>query len=143
MTWQSVAAFLACARIGAVHSVVFAGFSAESLRDRVQECKSRVVLRYHVQSLTHLQSHPALAMRSVQRKIIYYPGVVHGNYIPAKQRKLCSQKKLPETQSSETEKESQTNDILRSDSAYRKLPFNKVDVSLPMARMPLERSSIE
>ena len=28
-------AMLACARIGAVHSVVFAGFSAESLRDRI------------------------------------------------------------------------------------------------------------
>ncbi|TFK71460.1 acetate--CoA ligase [Pluteus cervinus] len=44
MTWQAVAAFLACARIGAVHSVVFAGFSAESLRDRMQDCKSRVLL---------------------------------------------------------------------------------------------------
>jgi acetyl-CoA synthetase len=44
MTWQSVAAFLACARIGAVHSVIFAGYSAESLRDRVQDCKSRVVI---------------------------------------------------------------------------------------------------
>ncbi|TDL27840.1 acetate--CoA ligase [Rickenella mellea] len=44
MTWQAVAAFLACARIGAVHSVVFAGFSAESLRDRVQDCSSRVVI---------------------------------------------------------------------------------------------------
>ncbi|KZS88023.1 acetate--CoA ligase [Sistotremastrum niveocremeum HHB9708] len=44
MTWQAVAAFLACARIGAVHSVVFAGFSAESLRDRVQDCDSRVVI---------------------------------------------------------------------------------------------------
>ncbi|TFK31281.1 hypothetical protein BDQ12DRAFT_753468 [Crucibulum laeve] len=44
MTWQAVAAFLACARIGAIHSVVFAGFSAESLRDRVQDCKSRVVI---------------------------------------------------------------------------------------------------
>lgn len=44
MTWQAVAAFLACARIGAVHSVVFAGFSAESLRDRVLDCKSRVLL---------------------------------------------------------------------------------------------------
>ncbi|KAF8179847.1 hypothetical protein BJ912DRAFT_981980 [Pholiota molesta] len=43
MTWQAVAAFLACARIGAVHSVVFAGFSAESLRDRVQDCKSRTI----------------------------------------------------------------------------------------------------
>ncbi|KAH9028585.1 acetate--CoA ligase [Lactarius pseudohatsudake] len=44
MAWQAVAAFLACARIGAVHSVVFAGFSAESLRDRINDCKSRVVL---------------------------------------------------------------------------------------------------
>ena len=44
MTWHAVAAFLACARIGAVHSVVFAGFSAESLRDRVRDCGSRVVI---------------------------------------------------------------------------------------------------
>ncbi|EJU01370.1 acetate--CoA ligase [Dacryopinax primogenitus] len=44
MTWQAAAAFLACARIGAVHSVVFAGFSAEALRDRVQDCQSRVVI---------------------------------------------------------------------------------------------------
>ncbi|KAF8643355.1 hypothetical protein AX16_009083 [Volvariella volvacea WC 439] len=44
MTWQAVAAFLACARIGAIHSVIFAGFSAESLRDRINDCKSRVLL---------------------------------------------------------------------------------------------------
>jgi acetyl-CoA synthetase len=44
MTWQAVAAFLACARIGAIHSVVFAGFSAEALRDRIHDCKSRVVI---------------------------------------------------------------------------------------------------
>lgn len=44
MTWHAVAAFLACARIGAIHSVVFAGFSAESLRDRVQDCECRVVI---------------------------------------------------------------------------------------------------
>ncbi len=35
---------LACARIGAVHSVVFAGFSAESLRDRILDCGSRVIV---------------------------------------------------------------------------------------------------
>jgi acetyl-CoA synthetase len=35
---------LACARIGAVHSVVFAGFSAESLRDRILDAGSKVVL---------------------------------------------------------------------------------------------------
>ena len=44
MTWQAAAAFLACARIGAIHSAVFAGFSAESLRDRVDDCQSRVLI---------------------------------------------------------------------------------------------------
>ncbi|HBH28945.1 MAG: acetate--CoA ligase [Desulfofustis sp. PB-SRB1] len=33
-------AMLACARIGAVHSVVFAGFSAVSLRNRIQDCRA-------------------------------------------------------------------------------------------------------
>ena len=37
-------AMLACARIGAVHSVVFAGFSAEALRDRIVDAGTRVVL---------------------------------------------------------------------------------------------------
>jgi len=37
-------AMLACARIGAVHSVVFAGFSAESLRDRIVDADCRIVL---------------------------------------------------------------------------------------------------
>jgi acetyl-CoA synthetase len=36
---MTVAAMLACARIGAVHSVVFAGFSAESLASRINDCK--------------------------------------------------------------------------------------------------------
>ncbi|CAM9306186.1 unnamed protein product, partial [Ectocarpus fasciculatus] len=36
-------AMLACTRIGAVHSVVFAGFSADALRDRVVDCKSHYV----------------------------------------------------------------------------------------------------
>ncbi|KAF8336875.1 acetate--CoA ligase [Cantharellus anzutake] len=44
MTWHAVAAFLACARIGAIHSVVFAGFSSEALRDRVKDCGCRVVI---------------------------------------------------------------------------------------------------
>jgi acetyl-CoA synthetase len=35
---------LACARIGAVHSIVFAGFSAESLRDRVLDADCRMVV---------------------------------------------------------------------------------------------------
>merc|ERR1719478_814589 len=35
---------LACARIGAVHSVVFAGFSANSLRDRIVDAQSKWVI---------------------------------------------------------------------------------------------------
>ncbi|HYS07682.1 MAG TPA: acetate--CoA ligase [Myxococcales bacterium] len=35
---------LACARIGAIHSVVFGGFSAESLKNRIQDCSSEVVI---------------------------------------------------------------------------------------------------
>ncbi|KAI9320751.1 acetyl-coenzyme A synthetase [Dichotomocladium elegans] len=41
---EAIIAILACARIGAPHSVVFAGFSAESLRDRVVDCAARVVI---------------------------------------------------------------------------------------------------
>ncbi|KAI9300151.1 acetyl-coenzyme A synthetase [Cunninghamella echinulata] len=44
MVPEAVYAMLACARIGAVHSVVFAGFSSDSLRDRIQDCGARVVL---------------------------------------------------------------------------------------------------
>lgn len=35
---------LACARVGAVHSVVFAGFSSQSLADRIVDAQSRVVV---------------------------------------------------------------------------------------------------
>ncbi len=35
---------LACARIGAVHSIVFGGFTAESLKDRITDCESKVLL---------------------------------------------------------------------------------------------------
>jgi acetyl-CoA synthetase len=41
---EAVYAMLACARIGAVHSVVFAGFSANSLSGRIQDCDCKVVL---------------------------------------------------------------------------------------------------
>jgi len=37
-------AMLACARIGAIHSVVFGGFSPQSLKNRIQDCKSKLVI---------------------------------------------------------------------------------------------------
>ncbi len=44
MVPEAAIALLACARIGAIHSVVFAGFSAESIKNRVQDSQNRVVL---------------------------------------------------------------------------------------------------
>lgn len=41
---EAVYAMLACARIGAVHSVVFGGFSADSLSDRINDCGSKFVI---------------------------------------------------------------------------------------------------
>jgi acetyl-CoA synthetase len=44
MVPELVMTMLACARIGAVHSVVFAGFSAQSLRDRIVDAGARVLV---------------------------------------------------------------------------------------------------
>jgi len=41
---ETVVAMLACARIGAPHTVVFGGFSATALHDRIQDCDARVVI---------------------------------------------------------------------------------------------------
>ncbi|MBI1251919.1 MAG: acetate--CoA ligase [Alphaproteobacteria bacterium] len=41
---EAAYAMLACARIGAIHSVVFGGFSPESLANRIQDCDSRIVV---------------------------------------------------------------------------------------------------
>ena len=35
---------LACARIGAIHSIVFGGFSAQALRDRIQDCGAKMIV---------------------------------------------------------------------------------------------------
>ena len=44
MVPELVVAMLACARIGAIHSVVFGGFSAAALRDRINDAKAKVVI---------------------------------------------------------------------------------------------------
>jgi acetyl-CoA synthetase len=41
---EAAIAMLACARIGAAHSVVFGGFSAESLRDRIRDAQARLLI---------------------------------------------------------------------------------------------------
>ena len=44
MVPEAAVAMLACARIGAIHSVVFAGFSSSSLADRINDCEAKMVL---------------------------------------------------------------------------------------------------
>ncbi|MCE5361150.1 acetate--CoA ligase [Candidatus Igneacidithiobacillus taiwanensis] len=44
MVIEAVVAMLACARIGAIHSVVFAGFSAEALKDRLEDTGAKILV---------------------------------------------------------------------------------------------------
>ena len=41
---QGVAAMLACARIGAIHSVIFTGFSAQALAHRIDDAQCKILL---------------------------------------------------------------------------------------------------
>lgn len=44
MVPEAAVAMLACARVGAIHSVVFGGFSASALQGRIEDCKSKLVI---------------------------------------------------------------------------------------------------
>jgi acetyl-CoA synthetase len=41
---DAIVAMLACARIGAIHSVVFGGFAPQSIADRIADCRSKLVI---------------------------------------------------------------------------------------------------
>ena len=44
MVPEAAIAMLACARVGVVHTVIFGGFSSEAIKDRVNDCKARVII---------------------------------------------------------------------------------------------------
>ena len=44
MVPEAAIAMLACARLGAIHSVVFGGFSAEALRERIRDCGAEILI---------------------------------------------------------------------------------------------------
>jgi acetyl-CoA synthetase len=44
MVPELIMSLLACARIGAIHTVIFSGFSAQSIRDRVDDSKSKIII---------------------------------------------------------------------------------------------------
>jgi acetyl-CoA synthetase len=76
---EAAIAMLACTRIGAVHSVVFGGFSAESIRDRVIDCGASLIITadggYRRGSVVPLKKNVDDALRGVetpvQRVIVY------------------------------------------------------------------------
>ncbi len=63
-------AMLACARIGAVHSVVFGGFSARALADRINDCEAKVVVTqdgaFRRGRIIPLKDNVDVALREVQ-----------------------------------------------------------------------------
>ena len=71
-------AMLACARIGVTHNVVFGGFSAEALRDRINDSKSRVLITadgaYRRGAIVPLKKNADDALKdapSIERVIVY------------------------------------------------------------------------
>jgi acetyl-CoA synthetase len=63
---EAAYAMLACARIGAVHSVVFGGFSPHSLVDRIKDCQSNFVITadegYRAGRIVHLKKNVDIAL---------------------------------------------------------------------------------
>jgi acetyl-CoA synthetase len=44
MVPEAAIAMLACARLGAIHTVIFGGFSSEAIKDRVNDCQARLII---------------------------------------------------------------------------------------------------
>ena len=71
---ETVVAMLACARLGAVHTVVFGGFSSHALRDRVQDCDAHVVI---TADGGYRRGDPAALKPAVDKALEECPGVEH------------------------------------------------------------------
>ena len=67
---EAVVSMLSCARIGAVHTVVFAGFSADSLRDRIIDSEAKVLITadggFRKGKTIHLKETADMALVSIQ-----------------------------------------------------------------------------
>jgi acetyl-CoA synthetase len=69
---ETVVAMLACARIGAPHTVVFGGFSSSALRDRIQDCDAHVVI---TSDGGYRRGAPAALKPAVDEAVSQCPGV--------------------------------------------------------------------
>ena len=75
---EGVASMLACARIGAVHSVVYAGFSVHALRGRIQDAQAKVVITADIGfrrgkrvSLRSIVEEAISGLEVVQKVVVY------------------------------------------------------------------------
>lgn len=86
---EAIIAMLACARIGAIHSVVFGGFSAEALRDRINDSQSNLLITadggWRRGSIVPLKRNADRALEhcpSVRQVIVIHRGVEDATHVP-------------------------------------------------------------
>ena len=109
MVPQAVYSMLACARIGAIHSVVFGGFSSNSLRDRILDsnCQTLITADEGVRggSLVPLKKNAEAALRYCPRVHTVITLQRTGNDVPWREGRDVWYHDIVETQSSECEPE--------------------------------------
>ncbi|UJR86463.1 acetate--CoA ligase [Sandaracinus amylolyticus] len=74
MVPEAAIAMLACARIGAIHTVIFGGFAAEAVRDRVNDAKAKLIV---TQDGAWRRGHVVPLKENVDRAMRETPGVKH------------------------------------------------------------------
>lgn len=74
MVPETIIAMLACARIGAIHNVVFGGFSAEALRERMNDSQSKVLI---TQDAAHRRSELVMLKKTADLALKKCPSVKH------------------------------------------------------------------
>ncbi len=74
MVPEAAVAMLACARIGAVHSVIFGGFAAEAIRDRVNDAQAKLII---TQDGAYRRGHVVPLKDNVDAALAHCPSVTH------------------------------------------------------------------
>jgi acetyl-CoA synthetase len=89
MVPEAAVAMLACARIGAVHSVVFGGFSAEALGDRIQDAQAKVLVtadggwrRGNIVPLKHNADEALRQCPTIEHVVVYHRGCYEPSQVP-------------------------------------------------------------
>ncbi|MFC1490125.1 acetate--CoA ligase [Candidatus Latescibacterota bacterium] len=80
-------AMLACTRIGAIHSIVFGGFSSEALRDRIQDSSCKIVVTSNVS----LRGSKAIPLKT------NVDGALENNSCPSIEKVICFKRKDVDT----------------------------------------------